>query len=98
MIRVACMFGLLIAAPVEAGDAAFPNKPGKKSAPRVVIGAQSGATTAAPADIVVGATSRSGAVGRGDYGFVASRRLGATPKRAVGYDPAVRFGNKRPNS
>ncbi len=90
---------MLIAAPVAATESAFPNKPGKKPAPRLVVGAQSGAASAAPTDVVVGAGPQSGQSGMGDYGFVATATSGSfQPKRSVGYDPAVRLGNKRPNS
>ena len=90
---------MLIAAPVAATESAFPNKPGKKPAPRLVVGAQSGAASIAPADVVVGAGAQSGQTGVGDYGFVAPTISGSQrQKRSVGYDPTMRLGNKRPNS
>ena len=61
MNRALCIAGLLNAAPVAADESTFPNKPGKKPEARIVIGVQSGATTAPPPDIVVGAGS--GALG-----------------------------------
>ena len=48
MNRALCIAGLLIAAPVAADESTFPNKPGKKPEARIVIGVQSGATTAPP--------------------------------------------------
>ncbi len=96
MIRALSILILLTAAPAMAYISAFPNKPGKKPEPRFVVGAQGGATAAAPADVVIGAGARSGAAGRGDYGFVAPQLQGPDRKRAVGYDPAARLGNKRP--
>jgi len=99
MKRALCILCILIAAPAGAYDSAFPNKSGKKPKARLVVGAQSGATTASPEDIVVGAGGQGARTGRGDYGFVAPVRPQQTePRRAVGYDPTARLGNKRPNS
>ncbi len=104
MKRALCSLCILIAAPAGAYDSAFPNKPGKKPKAQLVVGAQSGATTKAPGDVVVGAGARGGQSGRGDYGFAGGGFVGgrpAAPKpppRAVGYDPNRRIGNKAPSS
>lgn len=99
MNRALCIAGLLIAAPVAADESTFPNKPWKKPEARIVIGVQSGATTAPPPDIVVGAGSGAAKTGTGDFGLIAPTPLRpSTPKRSVGYDPAARFANKRPTS
>lgn len=99
MNRALCILCILIAAPAGAYESSFPNKPGKKPRVLLVVGAQSGATTKAPEDIVVGAGARSVQTGSGDYGFAAPRlQQRSEPKRAVGYDPSVRLGNKRPHS
>lgn len=98
MLRTLCIFGTLIAAPVGASDNAFPNKPGKKPNVRLVVGAQSGATTKASKDIVVGAETQGARTGRGDYGFVAPAfSESSAPEYSVGYGPANRLGNKRPS-
>ena len=99
MFRIVCMIGMFATAPVWAEDSAFPNKPGKKPAPRLVVGAQSGAATAPPQEIVVGAGARNGVSGQGDYGLTTVRPLESpAPKRSVGYDPTARLGNKQPSS
>lgn len=99
MKRALCILSILIAAPAGAYESAFPNKEGKKPKVRLVVGVQSGATTKAPEDVVVGAGAQSAPSGRGDYGFIAGEP--ATPKpppQAVGYDPKRQFGNKAPSS
>lgn len=99
MKRTLSILCILIAAPGWASDGAFPNKPGKKPLARLVVGAQSGAVTKAPKDVVVGAGVQGARTGGGDYGFNApALRLRSAPKRSVGYDPAAHLGNKRPNS
>ena len=99
MFRVLCMTGLLVTAPAEAEASDFPNKPGKKPEARLVIGAQSGATTAPPEEIIVGAGLRNGGEGSGDYGLITPTPLKpASPKPTVGYDPSARLGNKPPSS
>ncbi len=108
MKRALCILSILIAAPAGAYDSTFPNKPGKKPKAQLVVGAQSGATTKAPEDVVVGAGARGGQSGRGDYGFAGGFGRGGfvgggpakpkPPPRAVGYDPNRRIGNKAPSS
>lgn len=95
-LGILCIF---IAAPGWAYDGAFPNKPGKKPKALLVVGAQSGATTKPPDDVVVGAGVQGARTGGGDYGFNAPAfRQRSAPKRSVGYDPAAHLGNKRPKS
>lgn len=95
-LGILCIF---IAVPGWAYEGAFHNKPGKKPKALLVVGAQSGATTKAPEDVVVGAGFQGARTGRGDYGFNAPAfRRQSAPKRTVGYDPAAHLGNKRPNS
>ena len=103
MKRGTCMGVLVaastVAAAAAAGETAFPNKPGKKPQPRLIVGAQSGATTAPPEEIIVGAGLRNGGEGSGDYGLITPTPLKpASPKPTVGYDPYARLGNKPPSS
>ncbi len=99
MKRALGILCFLIAAPALASEGAFPNKPGKKPKARLVVGAQSGVAGKAPEDVVVGAGVHGARTGGGDYGFNAPAfREPSARKRSVGYDPAARLGNKRPNS
>ena len=99
MLRCLIVFLIAITAPVQAGDSPWPNKPGKKPKAPVIVGAQSGLAAPAPADVTIGAGANLPRTGGGDYGFIAPQQTPAhTPRRAVGYDPARRLGNKAPTS
>jgi len=94
------VLSLVAAQQALASDSAWPNKPGKKPEARLVVGAQGGAAAPKRSEVVIGAGGVAKPGSKGDLGFTSSEPVLQTspPRRAVGYDPSQRIGNKAPSS
>ncbi|MEM7268992.1 MAG: hypothetical protein AAF401_07040 [Pseudomonadota bacterium] len=99
MWRLARIIAIISAPSAAWAEPLYPNKPGKKPAEPVTIGARIGPDAGPAPKFVIGASGKVGS-GTGDYGFVGTGAAAHEPKgkAEIGYRPEGRFANKSPGS